>query len=444
MLKSRFTRIGFILAASGSAVGLGNIWKFPYITGENGGGAFVLVYLLSVFFIGMSVFIAESLIGKKANSDSVTAFETLSLKNGHRWKFTGLSFITSLLILSYYPIVLGWVIHYIYLSLTTLPSTVQEAEGVFLTLLKKDYTSQVLYFTVAMIVVGYTIAQGVKSGIEKFNKFLMPSLILLLIGMLVYSFSLDGFSQAFTFLFLPNFEKFSGESVIIALGHAFLTLSIGMAIILTYSSSLKEDSNIFQSSVIVVIMDTLIALVAGLIVFSILFTSGAQPSQGPGLVFITLPAIFYEFGSFGNVIAILFFVSLLFAGLTSSISVLEPTVKFLEHRWKVTRAKASYYTVFAMYLFGMLSLFSNITEFNEMLIFWDKKFFDWLDFITSSIMLPLGGLGVAIFVGYIMDKDVIKAELLPHMGVKLYNLWMFTLRYVVPVSILAVMFYEVG
>ncbi|MGB3751973.1 MAG: sodium-dependent transporter, partial [Arcobacteraceae bacterium] len=358
MKTNRFSRIGFILAAAGSAVGLGNIWKFPYITGENGGGVFVLVYLLTVLFIGMSIFIAEVVLGSSENKDSVTTIETLSPKGKKYWKYTGFTFLTGVIILSFYAVVVGWILNYIVIAATSLPTSVTEAETVFLGLLKEDISSQVFYYTVAFLLIAYTISKGIKKGIERLNNILMPALLLILLGMFFYSMTLDGFGQAIEFMFYPNFEKFNTSSIILAVGHAFFTLSVGMATIMVYSASLGKDVNIVKASITVVTLDTLIAIIAGIIIFAVIYSAGQEPSKGPGLVFITLPAIFYQMGSIGNLLAIAFFIALAFASITSAISILEPTVMYLVERKKISRLKATYGISILFYILGLFALLS--------------------------------------------------------------------------------------
>lgn len=444
MHKNRFTRIGFILAAAGSAVGLGNIWKFPYITGENGGGVFVLVYLATVFFIGMSIFVAEVLIGSNSNKDAVTAFETLAPKESKYWKYSGFSFLTGLLILTFYSVVIGWIFHYIVLSISSLPTSFKESEDVFTNFLKNDILSQFLYYTLTFIIIAYTISKGVKKGIEKLNNILMPSLIGILIFLLIYSIQLDGFYKAVEFMFYPNFEKFHTSSIIVAVGHAFFTLSIGMVTILTYAASLDKNVNIVKASTYIVIMDTLIALVAGLIIFSITFTAAQEPSKGAGLVFITLPAIFYEMGTIGIYLALLFFIALAFAAITSAVSILEPTVMYLVERKNISRKKATYGVAFFAYLVGIFVLLSNTDAYSQTLTFGSKNLFDWFDFISSAILMPIGGILIAIFVGYVLDKEVSRKAIIPYTGETFYNIWLFTIRYLAPISIIAIMLKEIG
>lgn len=444
MHKNRFTRIGFILAAAGSAVGLGNIWKFPYITGDNGGGVFVLVYLATVLFIGMSIFIGEVLLGSNTNKDAVTTFETLAPKEKKYWKYTGFTFLTGLLILTFYAVVIGWIFNYIVMSVTALPASFKESEDAFMSFLKEDIYTQFIYYTLTFVIVAYTISKGVKKGIEKLNNILMPALIAILAILLIYTIQLDGFAKAVDFMFTPNFDKFHSSSIIVAVGHAFFTLSIGMVTILTYAASLDKNVNIVKASIAVVTMDTLIAIVAGLIIFSITFTAGQEPGKGAGLVFITLPAIFHEMGSIGIFLALLFFIALAFAAITSAISILEPTVMYLVERKNMSRQKATYGIAFFAYIVGIFVLLSNTSSFSETLTFGSKNLFDWFDFISSAILMPLGGIMIAIFIGYVMDKEVARKAIIPHTGETFYNIWLFSIRFVAPIAVFVIMLKEMG
>lgn len=444
MHKNRFTRVGFILAAAGSAVGLGNIWKFPYITGENGGGVFVLVYLATVFFIGMSIFIGEVLLGSNAHKDGVSTFEILAPKNKKFWKYSGFTFLTGFLILTFYSIVIGWIFNYIVISLTALPSSFQNSEALFSDFLKNDIYSQFIYYTLTFILIALTISKGIKKGIEKLNNILMPALIVILLILLIYSIQLDGFMKAVDFMFYPNFDKFKSGSLIVAVGHAFFTLSIGMVTILTYASSLDKDVNIVKASIWVVVMDTLIAIIAGLIIFSITFTAGQEPSKGAGLVFITLPAIFYEMGTIGILLSLLFFIALAFAAITSAVSVLEPTVMYLIERRNIERKKATYGAAFFAYLIGIVVLLSNTTIFSDSLTIGSKNLFDWFDFISSAILLPLGGMIISIFIGFVLSKEVSRNAIVPHVGETYYQIWLFIIRFIAPISILFIMLNELG
>lgn len=439
MKIARFSRMGFILAAAGSAVGLGNIWKFPYIAGENGGGAFVLIYLITVLGIGFSVMIAEMLIGYMGRLDSVGSFEKLAPKDKGTWKFAGFIGFTGILILTFYSVVIGWIFHYIAVALVSLPSSVEEAEQSFIQLLQVDIGIQIFYHTLAFLSITLVVVKGIKSGIEKMNYILMPTLIIMLIGMFLYALSLDAFKQALDFMFVPDWSKISSEALVTAVGHAFFTLSLGMASILTYSASLPKNANLTKTSLIIVGLDTGIAIVAGLILFTFLFQYGAEPSKGPGLVFISLPAVFYEMGSIGTLLAVTFFIGLAFAGLTSAVSLLEPMVQYLIDRYKYSRLKASFLAGGFFYIIGIFALLSNTQEYSQMLTFGSRNLFDWIDFITASVLLPLGGLVISIFIAYIVPKEQVRAALKASMTDKGFALWFFFLRYIVPPALIIVM-----
>ncbi len=444
MSTARFSRFGFILAAVGSAVGLGNIWKFPYVTGEYGGGAFVLVYLLTALFIGVFILIAELLIGKLGQSDAVSMFENLAVKKKNIWKYAGFIAIVPLIILSYYSVVIGWIFHYIAISFQSLPSTVEESKNIFMSLLTSDLKTQLMYHTVVFILVTSIILKGIKDGIEKINKILMPLLALILTILFVYSISVDSFSQAVTFMFNADFTKLSSEAVIVAIGQAFYTLSLGMGIIITYAASLPKKVNIVKSSILIAVIDTLVAIVAGLIIFTLLFDKGAESTKGAGLVFISLPSVFYEFGSIGSTLAILFFVAIAFAGITSAISMLEPMVSYFVNRFNYSRIKAALICSIFFYVLGIAALLSNITDYSSLLMVGDKNLFDWLDFVSSTILVPLGGILVVVFVGHFMDKDKINAELIPLLGNTFTKIWFFMVRYVIPVALIIVILNETG
>lgn len=439
MKVARFSRIGFILAAAGSAVGLGNIWKFPYMTGENGGGAFVLIYLLTITFIGLSLFIAEVILGKASRNDVVSTFEQLAPQNGYLWKYAGFMIITGVVILSFYTVVIGWIIKYIVISITSLPTSVKEAGDTFGSMVTTDATSQFVYFNIAFFITIFIVTRGIKQGIEKINLILMPLLIVILISLFFYAMTLDGFSQAISFLFFPDWSKVTDMTVLKAVGHAFFTLSLGMGTIMTYAASLPKEANVLKASASVAIIDTLIALVAGTVIFSFLFNSGAEPAAGPGLVFISLPPVFAEFGGLGTLFSVAFFVALGFAGITSAVSVVEPTVLYLTSRFKYSRIKSLFMIGTTTYILGVMALLSNVKEYASYVTFGGKGTFDILDFTSSSIMLPLGGIIIAIFVGYILQKQRVYAMLKNYMSDSVFNLWYFSIRYITPLAVLAIM-----
>jgi len=443
MKIARFSRLGFILAAAGSAVGLGNIWKFPYIAGEYGGGAFVLVYLITVLFIGFSIMIAEMLIGYLGRKDGVTSFEELAPRHKNLWKFGGFQGLAGLFIMIFYSVVIGWILHYIVTSLTYLPSSVEEAEVTFNAMLHTDILTQLFYHTIAFVWITYVLTKGIKGGIEKMNMVLMPTLMIILIGMFIYATSLPAFSQAVDFMFTPDWSKIDGDAFVTAVGHAFFTLSLGMGAIMTYSASMEKGSNLVTNAFWVVFLDTSIAIVAGLMLFTFLYQYGSGPAKGPGLVFISLPAAFYEMGIIGNIFAVLFFLALAFAGLTSSVSLVEPMVQYFIDRFSWSRLKASVLMGLFFWSVGILALLSNIDGYKEALTWGDKNFFDWVDHVTAAIMLPLGGLVMAIFVGFIIEKSRVESILRPQLGFA-FDAWYFSLRYLTPVAMFVVMLSLMG
>ncbi|MCD4667171.1 MAG: sodium-dependent transporter [Sulfurimonas sp.] len=443
MKIARFSRIGFILAAAGSAVGLGNIWKFPYIAGEYGGGAFVLIYLITVLLIGFSIMIAEMLIGYLGKRDGVTSFEELAPRNKHLWKFGGFQGLAGLFIMIFYSVVIGWIFHYIVTSITHLPTNVQEAETTFNAMLHTNIFTQLFYHTLAFIWITYILTKGIKGGIEKMNLVLMPTLMIILLGMFAYAVSLDTFGQAVDFMFKADWSKIDSKAFVTAVGHAFFTLSLGMGAIMTYSASMEKGSNLVTNAFWVVFLDTSIAIVAGLMLFTFLYQYGSGPAKGPGLVFISLPAAFYEMGIIGNVFAVLFFIALAFAGLTSSVSLVEPMVQYFMDRFSWSRLKASISMGLFFYLIGIIALLSNIDGYKELLTWGDKNFFDWVDHFTAAIMLPLGGLVMAIFVGFVIEKQRVESVLRPQLGFA-FDTWYFSLRYITPVAMFIVMLSFMG
>jgi len=443
MKIARFSRIGFILAAAGSAVGLGNIWKFPYIAGEYGGGAFVLIYLGTVLLIGFSIMLAEMLIGYMGRKDTVTSFESLAPKHKNLWKLGGFQGLAGLFIMIFYSVVIGWIFHYIVTSISHLPASVKEAETTFSTMLQTDIWTQLFYHSLAFIWITYVLTKGVKGGIEKMNLILMPALMIILLSMFFYAVSLDAFSQALAFMFSPNWAKINSDAFVTAVGHAFFTLSLGMGAIMTYSASLEKNSNILKNAIWIVFLDTAIAIVAGLMLFTFLYQYGSGPAKGPGLVFISLPAAFYEMGILGNIFAVLFFMALAFAGLTSSVSLVEPMIQYFIDRFKFSRLKASLFMGLFFYLFGIIALLSNVDGFKEALSWGGKNFFDWVDYFTAAIMLPLGGLVMAIFVGFVIEKQRVEAIMRPQMGFA-FDIWYFSLRYITPVAMFVVMLSLMG
>lgn len=440
MAKEHFSKIGYVLAVAGSAVGLGAIWKFPYVVGANGGSAFVLLYILICAIVGIPVFLAELSIGKLSECDIVNSFRKLAHKNKRLWGIIGgMTMVTAAIISSYYLVIIGWVYKYLVLSFGTLPSDLDSAKSHFLDFLTHDALGQFVYYALAFFTCIFILSRGVKSGIEKMSMWMMPALFLMLMFMLFYSFSMDGFVAAAKFLLVPDFSKISLDSLFYALGLAFFTMSLGMAVIVTYSASLSDDTNLVRSTISVVVINVLVAIIAGLVIFTFIFEFGAEPSQGVGLVFMSLPTLFGNLGAIGNVLAVMFFVALIFAALTSAISIIEPFAFFLIREYGISRAKSLTIVGSGVFVLGIACIFANIEGVGEHYKIFGKDFFTFLDFTAEKILLPLGGIAGAIFAGYIIKKEALKTLFGPYMSDAMFNLWYVLIRYVSPVCVFVVM-----
>jgi len=437
MEVAKFSRIGFILSAAGAAVGLGNIWKFPYITGVYGGGAFVMVYLITILFIGVSLLIAEMAMGKKGGADAVSNFEKEAPKHKWAWAKAGYLFVIGLIIMTFYSVVIGWIFYYLYLTISGgLPTNLKDAQDIFNQLYSNAPLIQTITHAISVLIVGAILVRGVKGGIEKFNMILMPLLILILLSLMIYAMQFGGFSKALSFMFNPDFSKLSSEAIIRAVGHSFFTLSIGIGAIMAYSAALPKDANIYKAGLWVAFLDTIIAIIAGIVIFSFLFEFGGEPAKGPGLVFMSLPVIFAKLGVVGTVIALLFFLGMAFAGLTSAISLVEPTVMYLEDRWNWSKKSAVFWSSFFYFVVGILMILSTSDGFKEHLMIGQKSLFDAVEFAVDSFLMPLGGILIAIFVGFVMKKDDIEAMLKKDMGEFVFGLWYFSIRYIAPIAVL--------
>lgn len=438
-MNEKFSKIGFILAVAGSAVGLGNAWMFPTLVGQNGGSAFILLYIFLTLCVGFVIFLAELAIGKISGLDPANAYYTLAPKHKKEWSFVGFTMVGALLIVSFYSVVIGWVLHYIFASFKALPSDTTASKAAFTKLLSQDISGQLVCFTIVFVVVFYIVSRGIKDGIEKLNVWMMPSLFILLILMLGYSFSFDGFLQAFNFLINPDFTKLSSSSVLKALGLAFFSLSLGVGTIITYSASLPDKTNFVSSTVNIIIINIIIGIMMGLIVFTFIFEYGADPSQqGPGLIFISLTTLFAKLGIFGNILSFAFFAALLFAGITSAISMIEPFVFYLMNSFKFTRLKALVCIGIFVYILGSLCVLSNIDSTKAYLVFFNMPLFDFLNFLASNILMPFGGLAAAIFVGFILKRQASHDLFSPYMSEGVFSVWYFFLRYLSPLAVIIV------
>jgi len=445
MAKARFSRIGFILAAAGAAVGLGNIWKFPYITGMYGGGAFVSIYLITVALIGFSLLAGEMLVGYKGGKDAVSSFEIVAPEGKKGWKYAGFMLFSGLIIMTFYSVVIGWIFHYIYLSVTnSLPTDINQAKDTFDNLVQFSPGIATLWHFLATVFVAIVLLGGIKAGIEKANLILMPLLLAILVGLLGYAMSFDGFDKALHFMFAPDWSKINSEAIVRAVGHAFFTLSIGIGTMVTYAASMSHKQSVFKAAMWVTILDTLIALVAGVMIYSFIFEYGASAAQGPGLVFKTLPIVLTKMGTTGVAISIVFFLALAFAGLTSAISLSEPAVEYFIQRFHFSRVKSVVLNTSLYFIVGIGAILSYTKEYGKTFSIGDKPLFDALEFSTDSILLPLGGLAIAIFVGYVL-KEQEREHIVKHqVNYTIYKIWLFSLKFVAPVAIIFMMLNNFG
>lgn len=438
------SRLAFVLAATGSAVGLGNIWKFPYITGQYGGGAFVLVYLLCVALVGIPILIAEVLIGRRGGKSPIGSMGGLAREAGVSGLWSGvgwLGVVTALLILSFYSVIAGWALAYIGYALTgeftAAPSQAAPAMEALHAGLLASPGLLLLWHTLFMALTVAIVARGVRQGLERAVRLLMPGLFVLLLGLVVYAaLSTGAFGRALAFLFRPDLSRLSGEAVLVAVGHAFFTLSLGLGTMMAYGSYLPRQVSIARAAFSIAILDTLVALLAGLAIFPLVFAHGLAPGAGPGLIFVSLPIAFAQIPA-GSAVGAVFFLFLLIAALTSSVSLLEPAVEYLCEERGRGRLAATLAVAVAAWLLGI----GSALAFNRWAGFavFGKGFFDLLDFLTANILLPVGGLLIALFAGWRLRRETLQQELA--VGARGFALWRWSLRYLAPLGVAATLLY---
>ncbi len=426
------SRLGFVLAASGSAVGLGNIWKFPYITGEYGGGAFVLIYLFCILLVGLPIMYAELLMGKVTQKDPVGAFKYLQGTNSS-WQIVGwMGVISAFVILSFYSVVAGWSMAFVARSAVgaiNYDMGVEAVKGLF-TALYEDPFEQIFWHLMFMIMVVGIVSGGVKKGIERWSEILMPGLILLLLVLMGFAMTLEGFREGVRFMFSADFSQVTPPAVLEALGHSFFTLSLGMGAMITYGSYLPEDANIPRGGMWIVILDTGIALLAGLIIFPIVFTFDLESGAGPGLIFSTLPVAFAQLPA-GGILSAAFFVLLGFAALSSAISLLEVAVAFFHDELGWDRRLAAVGLGAVVFLLGIPSAAYG-------------QFFDFMDNLSTNYLLPLGGLGVSVYAGWVMDREDMNGAFGGKLGDNVMRIWLLIIKFVTPFLVLLVFLNKIG
>ncbi len=442
--RDSFTsKFGVIAAAAGSAVGLGNIWKFPYIAGVYGGAAFLFVYLGFIVAIGLPVMVSELIIGRSSRRNAFGAFKVLA--PGSPWRFIGILGVgAAFLILSFYGVVAGWSVEYVILSLENgfSQKTPDEISTIFTTLIEAPI-KPVLLQLFFMLLTAVIVVFGIKRGIEKYTKILMPVLVIILLFLCVKSVSLEGAKAGLEFLFKPDFSKLTGDGILSALGHAFFTLSLGMGTLITYGSYIKNDNNLINTAINVTVADTVIAILAGIAIFPAVFAFGIEPSEGPGLIFVTLPNVFHQMPG-GYIFSILFFILLSVAALTSSISILEVVVAYFKEEFKWERKKSVIVATVLISILGVLcSLSMGILS---PYAFFGLNIFDLMDWISANLFLPIGGLFIALFVGWYLGRKKVAEEIAK--GGKLSGIFlsgfMFLVKIIAPIAIAIVMLNKIG
>jgi len=439
--KSRWT---FMLATAGSAIGLGNIWKLPYMIGVNGGSAFVLVFIACIFFVGIPLMMTEILLGRRAQKNPLDGMNTLAseAQASHYWKYLGgMGMLTGLLILGFYSVIGGWVLAYIFEagSGSFGQITASQSAANFDVLLASPL-KLLFWHTLFMLMTMGVVAKGVNSGLEKANNILIPSLFAILLVLLGYSMSVGDMHAAFQFMFAPDFSKITPVAVLSALGHAFFSLSLGMGAVMVYGSYLQRNVSIARTTIYIALLDTMLGLLVGLAIYSLVFANHLAPNAGPGLIFQTLPIAFGHMPG-GSFIGTLFFILVAFAAWTSSISLVEPAIAWITENTTIKRHTAAWGLGVLVWLLGVTVVLS-FNEWKDIRVIFGLNIFETLDKLTSTILLPLGGLLMAIFAGYFMQKQHVQEELDLQDGA--FKSWRFTNNVIAPIAITAVFLYLFG
>lgn len=454
------SRWAFMLATAGSAIGLGNIWKLPYMIGVNGGSAFVLVFLLCIVLVGIPLMMTEIMLGRRAQKNPLDGIATLAVeaKASPYWRLIGgMGLITGLLILSFYSIIGGWVLQYMgfalqnnFVQMDSAASTLQ-----FSTLLASPSTL-IAWHTVFMVMTMGVVARGVNAGLEKANNILIPALFIILLILLGYSMAVGDFNAARIFMFTPDFSKLTPVVMLSALGHAFFSLSLGMGSVMVYGSYLKREVSIARTTILIALIDTLLGVLVGLAIYALVFANHLEPAAGPGLIFQTLPIAFGHM-PLGSMFGSLFFMLVGFAAWTSAISLVEPAMAWLTENTRLNRVKSAWLIGLSVWLIG-LSVALSFNHWSNIKLLFGLGIFDTLDKLTSIILLPLGGLLMAIFAGFVMQKAHVREELgfaiktiKGISKVKLaqqnqranfaFTCWRMTNNFIAPVAIVAIFLY---
>ncbi|PLW70327.1 sodium-dependent transporter [Pseudohalioglobus lutimaris] len=432
------SRFAFLMASVGFAVGLGNIWRFPYVTGENGGAAFVIIYLGCAFGIGVPILMAELMVGRRGQGSPTNAMATVARENkrSEHWRLVGgMGLLAAYTIEIVYAGVVGWVLWYLYKAITTgfVGVDAQMAEAAFGGVLQ-DNMGMLFWTLVGLAITGLIIYSGVKDGIERAVRVMMPAMFVLLLGLATYNYFAGGFKEALQWLFTPDFSKIGPTTVLAAIGQAFFSIGVAMGGMMTYGSYLPRSISIGQSVLIIVCADTLVALLAGLVIFPAVFNYNLDPAAGAGLIFQTLPVAFAQMpGGWG--FSVLFFLMLAFAGITSMVGLVESVNAWVEERFGIARHKSALIVVGSVAVLSVISLMS----YNVIgdLGLGGHNFNDIMDYFSNQILLPLGGLLLAVFAGWVMSREAARDEL-PTLGERGFSVWYFLIRFVVPPAVLII------
>lgn len=432
------SKLGVVLAAAGSAVGLGNVWRFPTEVGNNGGAAFILIYLFSVFFIGVPVMVSEFVIGRNTHANTITAFRKLAPKSW--WRIGGIEGVfVAFFISCYYIVVAGWTLHYTVASFANRLSGDHDYKAFF-----NDFVSSpwepVAYAVVFMLMTHFVIVRGVERGIERFSKLMMPMLLLIIAVLVICSFSMSGFTEGITFLLRPDFSKVTPTVVLSAVGQAFYSLSLAMGCLCTYASYFGPDTNLAKTAMNVSLIDTCVAILCGFIIFPAVFSvPGVEPGEGPGLVFITLPHVFniafHSVPVIGYLFSGLFYLLLLLSALTSAISLHEPVTAYIHEEWHFSRKSAAWMVTLGCILLAVACSLSmgiwNNFQIGGLCLF------DLFDYVSAKIILPLGGIIICLFVGWRLDRQLVYNEVTNsgRLRIRFFRLYIFLVRWVAPLAI---------
>lgn len=442
--RGSFTsNFGVMMAVAGSAVGLGNIWRFPYMTGENGGAAFLILYVILVVLVGLPLILAEFCIGREAKLSCVDSFK--KIKPNTKWHWVGyLSVITGFTIMGFYSVIAGWTIYMLFDAINGGFEYISyvDQKASFDGFVNNGWYTISLSLLFVALTAGIVI-RGVEKGIEKFSKILMPLLLAILIALCIYSTTMSGFGDAMEFLFSPDFSKITAKTVLDALGQVFFTLSIGMGVMITYSSYVKKDDNMLKSKAIVSVIDTSVAIISGIAIFPAVFSFGIPPGEGPSLVFVTLPTIFAQM-QFGLVFGIMFSLLLFIAAITSAISIFEMITSVFTERYKISRKRALSYVSVGVAILAAISALSQIEGVN--LTLFGLNFFDFLDTLSANYLLTLGGFMVAIFTGWYFGKEKLRKVFTSNgrYNNRIFKLFLFVVRYIAPIAVSMIFLSKLG